>query len=531
MAILKIVKSKQAITRPVALRTVILRTLMSKNTLSISARITCLLVIMFLFLVASPYVFAGTISLSLGSYDSEIYNQESINIPVVVTCSNISGNVDVTLSPKTGLSCSTCTLSQSFTGATNEQATLTFTLTASQAGTYNPPFISISGSSGSTTATPISSGSQVSVVERPTWVLDFSASDETVDAGDEVTLTLSISPSGSFSGVAADLTLPSGWSLVSGTDPRSIGTLTGEASYQWIVKAGSSSGTVRVGVSASDPSESASENTESISMSVSSAGDDLGDDGDDGGSGGGGGGGGISTISESFSYSFDTLNVGLTSITVNKQSIPFTSLDLSLIQNAQKGYIIIKTLTSNPLSAQLGSGASGAYKYLSVDLSNLSQESISAVKIYFKVEKSWLLANNIAAENIALYRYTDKWTELSTVKTNEDANYTYYSAVSPGFSYFAIAQKSVVSTAQPAPQEQQSQDSSKDASVGTSPDGSLEGDGSASDAVSESDSESKSSKSSTSKWAGLIVVIVLLAVAIGIVFYARKIAIKKNQKP
>jgi hypothetical protein len=91
---------------------------------------------------------ASSISLSLSSYDSEIYKYGTVNIPIVVTASNISGNAEITLTPRTGLHCDTCTQSYTFSGGTNEQGTVTFTLTGTQTGTYNPPFISISASSG-----------------------------------------------------------------------------------------------------------------------------------------------------------------------------------------------------------------------------------------------------------------------------------------------------------------------------------------------------------------------------------------------
>jgi hypothetical protein len=243
----------------------------------------------FIILCLTGLASAASLSLSLGSYDSEIYTQDTINIPVTITASNITGSTDVTLTPKTGLSCSTCTLSYTFTGASSEQGTVTFTLTGTQTGTYNPPFLSVSAASGSTSATPLSSGNQITVVEKPTWVKSFTASDSSPDSGDEITLTLTLTPSGTFEGVSADLALTSGLTRVSGSDPRTIGTISGESSYQWIVRA-TSSGTASVAITSTSPSESASDNTETLTITVAgTAGTPASST-----SGGGGGGGSLS---------------------------------------------------------------------------------------------------------------------------------------------------------------------------------------------------------------------------------------------
>ena len=47
-------------------------------------------------------------------------------------------------------------------------------------------------------------------------------------------------------------------------------------------------------------------------------------------------------------------------------------------------------------------------------------------------------------QNIALYRYTDKWTKLSAKKIDEDSVYSHYEAESPGLSIFAIGKEKEV---------------------------------------------------------------------------------------
>jgi len=260
------------------------------------------ILILFMMLGLVGFASAASLSLSLGSYDSEIYTQETVNIPVIVTASNITGSADVTLTPKSGLSCSTCTLSYTFTGASSEQGTVTFTLTGTQTGTYNPPFNSISAVSGSTSATPLSSGSSITVVEAPTWVKSFEASDSNPSAGETVTLTLTINPSGTFEGVSADLTLTGGLTRVSGSDPRSIGTISGTSTYQWTVSA-ASSGTASVALTATNPTESAGENTETLTITVPGSGTPD--------SPGGGGGGAATTTGKTYTITEEQFSAGI----------------------------------------------------------------------------------------------------------------------------------------------------------------------------------------------------------------------------
>jgi PGF-pre-PGF domain-containing protein len=80
------------------------------------------------------------------------------------------------------------------------------------------------------------------------------------------------------------------------------------------------------------------------------------------------------------------------------------------------------------------------YRYVKITKENLDDENIAQGKIKFKVEKSWINANNINVTTIALYRYTNgQWNRLATNKISEDSNYVFFEAATPGFSYFAIS--------------------------------------------------------------------------------------------
>ncbi len=80
------------------------------------------------------------------------------------------------------------------------------------------------------------------------------------------------------------------------------------------------------------------------------------------------------------------------------------------------------------------------YRYLSISPQNIQSSDTYNVEIGFKVDKSWISSNNIDPDTVVLYRYKDnQWNKLSTTKLNEDSAYIYYSAITPGFSIFAIS--------------------------------------------------------------------------------------------
>ncbi|WP_440955535.1 NosD domain-containing protein [Methanosarcina sp. Mfa9] len=67
-------------------------------------------------------------------------------------------------------------------------------------------------------------------------------------------------------------------------------------------------------------------------------------------------------------------------------------------------------------------------------------ENIENALIGFKVEKSWIMENGIDLHAVTLYRYHDGvWNALPTVMADEDDEYFYFTAETPGFSPFAIA--------------------------------------------------------------------------------------------
>jgi PGF-pre-PGF domain-containing protein len=89
-------------------------------------------------------------------------------------------------------------------------------------------------------------------------------------------------------------------------------------------------------------------------------------------------------------------------------------------------------------SLAISSGKGAIYKYLNIT-TTVPSSKIANVTIKFKVEKSWITANNINSSTIALERYVNgQWVKLTTTKLSEDSTYIYFEAQSPGLSIFVI---------------------------------------------------------------------------------------------
>jgi hypothetical protein len=67
------------------------------------------------------------------------------------------------------------------------------------------------------------------------------------------------------------------------------------------------------------------------------------------------------------------------------------------------------------------------------------------VKLLFKVEKSWLAAQNMNENQVALFRWEGaSWTEIKATKNKEDEKYVYFSSSLPGLSYFVVGKTTKV---------------------------------------------------------------------------------------
>ena len=79
-----------------------------------------------------------------------------------------------------------------------------------------------------------------------------------------------------------------------------------------------------------------------------------------------------------------------------------------------------------------------AYKYIRIQLPGV-ESAVANREITFKVEKNWIVKNNINESAIALLRYySSSWQGLLIRQISEDGTNVYYVAETPGFGVFAI---------------------------------------------------------------------------------------------
>ena len=120
------------------------------------------------------------------------------------------------------------------------------------------------------------------------------------------------------------------------------------------------------------------------------------------------------------------------------EDMPFTLISIQVNNSANFVKLFIRKLDKKP--AEIVHEIVGkVYHYIKIDKSNIQDKNVKKVKLRFRVEKSWINENNIDVDTIALYRYTNKWEKLNTVKISEDSENVYFEAESPGLSVFAIA--------------------------------------------------------------------------------------------
>lgn len=170
-----------------------------------------------------------------------------------------------------------------------------------------------------------------------------------------------------------------------------------------------------------------------------------------GGSGVGGGGGGGSVGSTASSSQagqaakvvWSSIDAGRTATAAIKDNaLGVTEISFVVPEKVYNAWIQVAKRETLPKSVSTFGGK--VYKSLEISKeSALAEEgSFTDAKIKFKVEKTWLAENTLTKEAVALFRYSDdSWNQLPTLGGQDDGTYVYYTAQTPGFSYFIIGEK------------------------------------------------------------------------------------------
>lgn len=174
-------------------------------------------------------------------------------------------------------------------------------------------------------------------------------------------------------------------------------------------------------------------------------------------SGGGGGGGGGGMTNPSTSQTWDQVTPGVARIMkVSSDDYGIKEITIEVNNPANSVKIVIEKLAGKPASVTQ-SIEGKVFRYLNIKPTNLVDSNIKGVaKLKFQVTQSWLLANGVNADNVVLKRYVNgAWQDLKTKLLSKDSKYAYYEAETPGFSYFAIGEKSTAAPAPVTPPEEQ----------------------------------------------------------------------------
>jgi|GEM_PF-3240519 len=127
-----------------------------------------------------------------------------------------------------------------------------------------------------------------------------------------------------------------------------------------------------------------------------------------------------------------------TTMVVDVEASPLTGVNISVMNDVVNLSISVDRLSEKPLEIEV-TPPGHVYSYLKIDVENAGEEDISAATVEIRVEKSWLEAEGIGVNSVAVYRYKDEeWQKLAVEVTGEDETYVYLSASTPGFSTFAI---------------------------------------------------------------------------------------------
>lgn len=172
-----------------------------------------------------------------------------------------------------------------------------------------------------------------------------------------------------------------------------------------------------------------SHQTSTISFSVQS-----------GGSEGGGGGGGGGVVSTSFEVTIKELKKGESfTIDISDADLPYLSgITINAARDTYYAKLSITDLDKKP--SGIRDPDADVYTYFKMGYSKPSNY-IEKASFRFRIEKSWLREEDIDPLDVEAYRYKNGWEVLDTEPIEEDDEWIYFQAETPGFSYFSMGGK------------------------------------------------------------------------------------------
>ncbi len=218
-------------------------------------------------------------------------------------------------------------------------------------------------------------------------------------------------------------------------------------------------------------------------------------------SGGGGGGGGTVPIPKA-TYLFSKITPSNALVVKDISSkIGIKEIKIEVKNEAQNVKITIEKYSEKP-SAISKEKSGKVNQYIHINAENLKDKIDKAI-VKFRVEKTWVSQNNVSKENIVVSKFDETneiWNDLKTEYSGEDDDYYYYLVELNGFSYFAISEKSVVSS--------------------SSGEGSLEQGDNGTEGESSEENSSANDKGALMWWVIWIIVLIILII-LGVIGYRK----------
>jgi hypothetical protein len=301
----------------------------------------------------------------------------------------------------------------------------TFSPDYSDAGVYNIQFTASDGSlSDSTTATIT-----VTDANMPPKINSINPLKVAVNTTLEFSLSVSDDEKDALTYMALDL-------------PSDANFDDSKALFEW-TPSSSQIGDYSVSFHVSDASF---EDYETVSITVVNESSSSGDTTSSSSSGSGGGGGSQNT-GEKYE-NIDLKDYSIKSVMRDVETIfefdePANNIvSISFVSRLNGGQTKALIEILKGTSTLVNSAPAGkVYKNLNIWIgdSKFPSDMIYDVVITFRVDKSWIHSNELDSQSVKLYRYSGgMWNSLETSIIDEDGDYFYYEAKSPGFSPFAI---------------------------------------------------------------------------------------------
>ena len=154
------------------------------------------------------------------------------------------------------------------------------------------------------------------------------------------------------------------------------------------------------------------------------------------------GGGGITAgqPTQTHSWNIITENEPVT-MTIVEPEIDLTQITITTTETVTSASITVTAIDVTPQSDIRISISGMNYQGFKIDTLEINDANIANVTIEFRVNKTWIEENYANYDSVTLYRKTEpgnQWGALNTTLINEDSEFYYFSAVSPGFSLFVV---------------------------------------------------------------------------------------------